>query len=109
MRWKRRREARAEVDLVRGELSALRAALDAIPVGILVLDAELRAQFISRAFRKMLRLPDAKADSKPAFVALMYRSTRRCDHLLRFVRFRGLREFAFRPGRTFLGSTPPRR
>jgi hypothetical protein len=46
-----------------------------------VLDAELRAQFISRAFRKMWRLPDAKADSKPAFVALMYhgRDTRAYD------------------------------
>jgi PAS domain-containing protein len=79
--WKRRREAKAEIDLVRDELSALRAALDAIPVGIVVLDAELRAQFISRAFRKMWRLPDAKADSKPAFVALMYhgRDTRAYD------------------------------
>ena len=79
--WKRRRAAQAEIDLVRGELSALQAALDAIPVGIVVLDAELRAQFISRAFRKMWRLPDAKADSKPAFVALMYhdRDTRAYD------------------------------
>ena len=33
---------------------------------------ELRAQFINRAFRTMWRLPDAKADSKPPFVALMY-------------------------------------
>jgi PAS domain-containing protein len=79
--WKRRREAKAEADLVRGELSALQAALDTIPVGIVVLDAELRAQFINRAFRKMWRLPDAKADSKPAFVALMYhgRDTRAYD------------------------------
>ena len=79
--WKRRREDQAGVDPVRGELSALRAALDAVPVGIVVLDAELRAQFISRAFRKMWRLPDAKADSKPAFVALMYhgRDTRAYD------------------------------
>jgi PAS domain-containing protein len=61
--WRHRREAQAELDLVRSELSALRAALDAIPVGVVVLDAELRAQFISHAFRKMWRLPDAKADS----------------------------------------------
>jgi PAS domain-containing protein len=79
--WKRRRETQVEIDLVGGELSALRAAIDTIPVGIVVLDAELRAQFINRAFRKMWRLPDAKADSKPAFVALMYhgRDTRAYD------------------------------
>jgi PAS domain-containing protein len=79
--WTRRRTDQARIDLVSAELSALRAAIDAVPVGIVVLDAELRAQFISRAFRKMWRLPDAKADSKPAFVALMYhgRDTRAYD------------------------------
>jgi PAS domain-containing protein len=79
--WKRRREEQAGIELARGELLALRSAIDAVPVGIVVLDAELRAQFINRAFRKMWRLPDAKADSKPAFVALMYhgRDTRAYD------------------------------
>ena len=79
--WTRRRTDQARIDLVSGELSALRAALDAVPVGIVVLDVELRAQFISRTFRKMWRLPDTKADSKPAFVALMYhgRDTRAYD------------------------------
>jgi PAS domain-containing protein len=79
--WARRRTDQARIDLVSAELSALRAAIDAVPVGIVVLDPELRAQFISRAFRKMWRLPDAKADSKPAFVALMYhgRDTRAYD------------------------------
>jgi diguanylate cyclase (GGDEF)-like protein len=59
-------------DLMRGEMLALRAALDEVRFGVVLLDSELRAQFINRAFRKMWRLPDAKADSKPAFVALMY-------------------------------------
>jgi diguanylate cyclase (GGDEF)-like protein len=59
-------------DPVRTELLALRAALDAVSFGVVLLDQELRAQFTNRAFRKMWRLPDAKADSKPAFVALMY-------------------------------------
>src|ERR1700752_4658375 len=59
-------------DLVGGELSALRAALDQVAFGVVLLDAELRAQFIKRTFRKMGRREDAKADSKPAFVALMY-------------------------------------
>jgi PAS domain-containing protein len=51
---------------------AMRAALDEVGFGVVLLDSELRAQFINRAFRRMWRLPDAKADSKPAFVALMY-------------------------------------
>ncbi len=58
--------------LMRGEMLALRAAFDEVRFGVLLLDSELRAQFINRAFRKMWRLPDAKADSKPPFVALMY-------------------------------------
>ncbi|MGB9366638.1 MAG: diguanylate cyclase [Xanthobacteraceae bacterium] len=60
------------VDMLRGELLALRAALDDVPVGIVLLDADTRAQFINRAFRKMWRLPDTKAESRPPFVALMY-------------------------------------
>ena len=59
-------------DLLRGEMLALRAALDEVGVGVVLLDHELRAQFINRAFRRMWRLPDSKADSKPPFVALMY-------------------------------------
>jgi diguanylate cyclase (GGDEF)-like protein len=58
--------------LLRGELFSLRAALDEIEVGVVLLDAGLRAQFINRAFRKMWRLPDAKADAKPSFAALMH-------------------------------------
>jgi diguanylate cyclase (GGDEF)-like protein len=68
-------------DLLRNELIGLRAGLDEVKFGVVLLDAELRAQFINRAFRKMWRLADAKADSKPAFVALMYhgRDTRAYD------------------------------
>ena len=62
----------AGVDMLRGELLALRAALDDVPVGIVLLDADTRAQFINRAFRRIWKLPDAKADSRPPFVALMY-------------------------------------
>ena len=58
-------------ELIRGELLALRAALDDVAFGVVLLDAALRAQFINRAFRKMWNLPDAKAATKPAFVALM--------------------------------------
>ena len=58
--------------LVRSELLTLSAALDKVPVGIVLLDHECRSQFINCAFRKMWRLSDAKADSKPPFIALMY-------------------------------------
>ena len=59
-------------DLVRGELLALRAALDEVETGVVLLDGALRAQFINRAFRAMWRLPDAKARAKPSFAALMH-------------------------------------
>jgi PAS domain-containing protein len=59
----------------------LRAALDEVRLGIVLLDATLQAQFINRAFRVMWCLPDAKAESRPAFVTLMYhgRDTRAYD------------------------------
>jgi PAS domain-containing protein len=49
----------------------LSAALDQVDFGIVLLDAETRAEFINRAFRDYFSLPDEKADSKPPFVALM--------------------------------------
>jgi diguanylate cyclase (GGDEF)-like protein len=68
--------AHAELDdgsgIVRGELLALRAALDEGEVGVVLLDAALRAQFINRAFRTMWRLPDAKAEARPSFATLMH-------------------------------------
>jgi diguanylate cyclase (GGDEF)-like protein len=54
------------------ELMSLRAALDQSEVGVALLDGEMRAQFTNRAYRRLWRLPDALADSKPAFVALLY-------------------------------------
>ncbi len=50
----------------------LSAALDKVDFGIVLLDAETRAEFINRAFRDYFSLPDEKADGKPPFVALMY-------------------------------------
>ena len=38
----------------------------------MLLDPEMRAQFINRAFRRLWRLPDEVAARKPAFVGLMY-------------------------------------
>ncbi|MBV9261822.1 MAG: PAS-domain containing protein, partial [Pseudolabrys sp.] len=65
-------EIQSRGDFFRGELLTLRAALDEIHVGIVLLDSETRAQFMNRAFRRMWRLSDEVADSKPPFVALMY-------------------------------------
>ncbi len=59
-------------DMLRGELLSLRAALDEVPYGVVLLDNELRAQFINRTFRKMWRLPDSKADAKPPYIALLH-------------------------------------
>ena len=65
-------EARAPDQIVRDQMLALRAALDVMDVGVLLLDANMKSQFINRAFRRMWALPDAVADRNPAFVALMY-------------------------------------
>ena len=67
-------EQKAASDGLRGETLALRAALNEVPVGIVMLDRELRAQYTNRAFRRMWQLPDNKADGKPAFVSLMQHS-----------------------------------
>jgi PAS domain-containing protein len=50
----------------------LSAALDQVDIGIVLLDADTRAEFINRAFRDYFHLPDEKADSRPPFIALMY-------------------------------------
>ena len=50
----------------------LSAALDRIDIGVVLLNADTRAEFINRAFRNYFMLPDAKADSKPPLIALMY-------------------------------------
>lgn len=65
-------EARGSDQIMRGQMLALRAALDVVDVGIVLLDANMKSQFINRAFRRMWALPDAVADRNPAFVALMY-------------------------------------
>jgi len=57
---------------MREPMLALRAAFDEIQIGIVLLDSNLRAQFINRAFRKMWRVPDAMASRNPSFVSLMY-------------------------------------
>jgi PAS domain-containing protein len=50
----------------------LSAAMDQVDIGIVLLNTDTRAEFINRAFRDYFSLSDAKADSKPPFIALMY-------------------------------------
>ena len=50
----------------------LSAALDKVDIGIVLLDAETRAEFINRAFREYFAVPDEIADARPPFIALMY-------------------------------------
>src|SRR6202035_1899509 len=47
-------------------------ALDQFDIGIVLLDADTRAEFINRAFRDYFALSDAQADARPPFIALMY-------------------------------------
>lgn len=54
------------------QMLALRAALDHVPTGIVLLDAHLRARLINRSFRKMWRLPDEIADSNPSIMTLLH-------------------------------------
>lgn len=57
---------------IRNQLLALRAALDHVPLGIVLLDSNLNASFINKAFRLMWSLPDEVADRHPSFAALMF-------------------------------------
>jgi len=64
------RERSSDV-LMRGQMLALRAALDHVPTGIVLLDSSLRARLINRSFRQMWRLPDEIADSYPSIMTLL--------------------------------------
>ena len=67
-----RRAARARENEQHATAQRLSAALDQIDIGVVLLNADTRAEFINRAFRNYFMLPDAKADSKPPLIALMY-------------------------------------
>lgn len=53
------------------ELIALRAAFDQIDVGVLLLDSQLRAQFINRAMRNRGQIPDEIAARRPTLGEIM--------------------------------------
>jgi diguanylate cyclase (GGDEF)-like protein len=57
---------------IESEVVALRAIVDELDAGIVVLDAERRVRIANRAFRRFWRLPDDVGNSRPTFVKLMY-------------------------------------
>jgi len=61
----------APADLA-AQLAALRATVDDLDYGIVVLDGERRVQFVNRAFRTFWHVPDEVAASRPTFIKLMY-------------------------------------
>jgi hypothetical protein len=54
------------------QLAALRAIIEDLSVGIVLLDQNRRVQFINRAFRRFWQVPDELADSQLTFAKLMY-------------------------------------
>jgi diguanylate cyclase (GGDEF)-like protein len=54
------------------QLLALRAIVDDLDYGIVVLDQDRRVRFMNRAFRRFWRVPDGFAESGLTFVRLMY-------------------------------------
>ena len=53
------------------ELIALRAGLDRIEVGTVLLDQWRNVQFVNRAFRRIWRVPEELCDAKPTFARLL--------------------------------------
>jgi diguanylate cyclase (GGDEF)-like protein len=68
------------------QLAAMRAVVDDLNYGVVVLDQERRVQFINRAFRRFWRVPDQPADGDRTFLKLMYHG-------------RGMTAYAVSPGR----------
>jgi diguanylate cyclase (GGDEF)-like protein len=57
---------------MKAQLTVLRAIVDDLDYGIVVLDRERRVQFINRAFRRYWRVPDDWPESRATFINLMY-------------------------------------
>ncbi|MGA8615413.1 MAG: diguanylate cyclase [Xanthobacteraceae bacterium] len=59
-------------DTAATQLAALRAIVDDLNYGIVVLDHERRVQFMNRAFRRFWRVPDQQTHDQQTFLKLMY-------------------------------------
>ena len=68
-----------ELSLVQGSLVPLRSSLDEVDFGVVLVDADLHATFVNRAFRQLCRLPVDAADRRPAFADLMHQARRNGD------------------------------
>lgn len=66
-------------DRLHGSLASLRSSLDEVDFGVVLLDAELRARFINRAFQRLWGLAADAADTRPAFVELLRACAHRSD------------------------------
>jgi len=53
------------------ELAMLRAATDSIEQGVILLDAELNVQFMNKAVRRLWRVSDEQAESRPPYAELL--------------------------------------
>ncbi len=60
-------------DIVRqsDELQLLRAGLDNVKDGIILLDSHLNAQFMNRAVRQLWKVPDEQAERRPPYAELV--------------------------------------
>jgi diguanylate cyclase (GGDEF)-like protein len=65
------RRTRARVEAASTELRILKAALDHVDYGVILLDEHLRARFINRASRELWSIPSVLADGRPHFGDLM--------------------------------------
>lgn len=70
----RERASRERAEESNRALLRLRAALDQIEHGVVLLDENLNAQFINRAYRRMWNLPDHTANAGPNFAELIRRA-----------------------------------
>jgi diguanylate cyclase (GGDEF)-like protein len=65
------RSSREKVEITNGELMRLHAALDRVDYGIVLLDEELRAQFMNRAYLRLFDLPAEQIKPGVAFTDLL--------------------------------------
>ena len=72
MQARRKHNLSADLADLATELADLRAIIDDLNVGIVLLDRECQVLFVNRAFRRFWRISDALAESRQSFVKLMY-------------------------------------
>lgn len=67
----RERQSRERIEAANCELLGLRAGLDQVEFGVVLLDADLRVQFINRASLRIWQLSEEQAEGRPEFGDLM--------------------------------------